>query len=427
MQYRFTYIIIIFIIIIFLIHAIAFTMQFSMPAIRIQNTTSCYYSLTASDQPVHLYDAYTGVIRASYRPYNALDELESPQVVRFAPDGQFLATAGFRTDRTVLLFDTAIPGRTPSNTLRLGKTRRSSDGQKGLVSAICFHSTSNAADRSLLAVGTYSPGSIYLYDLRAPGNLPSGTILQGLCVVGHGKGHSLRKKRRFVETAAVTETATNDSHNDSDGHNDTTWFSDAKARWFRSKAQGGVTQLEFANDSSSSQNYILYSTSRRSNCVLAWDLRMLSGNPDYQSHPIRGLASYATHNETNQRIEFDTDADTLYVGNTDGSVRQYDLSSGKCTGHIAITCDGAEANSNRDDNVQDKGTTAVVAVNGVSHARLPNGDAYLAVATGSRQFPSEDDLERGTISTKSTAGHLYLYKRNECRMTNDAKTELLEP
>ena len=380
--------------------------------------------LLLSDQPVHLYDAYTGVIRASYRPYNALDEMESPQVVRFAPDGQFLATAGFRTDRTVFLFDTAIPGRTPSNTLRLGKTRRSSDGQKGLVSAICFHSTSNASDRTLLAVGTYSPGSIYLYDLRAPGNLPSGTILQGLCVVGHGKGHSLRKKRRFDDAVAGTATSNDSAHisavDDNIGHSDSTWFSNAKARWFRSKAQGGVTQLEFANDSHS-QNYILYSTSRRSNCVLAWDLRMLSGNPDNQSNPVRGFASYTTHNETNQRIEFDMDADTLYVGSTDGSVRLYDLSSGKCTGHVAVTSGNAEANANV--NRQDK---VVVAVNGVSHARLPNGDAYLAVATGSRQLPSEDDLEQGTISSESSAGHLYLYKKRDHRTTGEAKMELVQ-
>ena len=120
------------------------------------------------------------------------------------------------------------------------------------------------------------------------------------------------------------------------------------------------------------------------------------------------MASYATHNDTNQCIQFDlatddnnsTSSNTLYVGSTDGCVRQYDLASGKCTGTVAVT-DGCAGG-------------AVPVVNGVSqHTRgnsNNNGDVYLAVATGSRQFPSEDDLEHGTMSTEFTTGHLHLYK-----------------
>ena len=74
---------------------------------------------------MHLYDAYTGAVRASYRPYNALDELESPVVASFSHNGDKLATGGFRTDRSLHVFDVGIPGR-DSTVLRLGKTRRSS-------------------------------------------------------------------------------------------------------------------------------------------------------------------------------------------------------------------------------------------------------------------------------------------------------------
>lgn len=317
-------------------------------------------------------------MRATYRPFNALDEMESPSVVEFSDDGQKILCGGFRTDRTIHIFETAIPGR-ESTILRLGKTRRSSDGQKGLVSAACF---GGGASKKIFAVGTYSPGSIYVYDLRA-GQQATGTILSGLCVVGHGKGHS-RKKRRFV--SASTDKEDNDS--DGDGKEDENWFSAAKVKWFQSRAQGGVTQLQFApND-----EYILYNASRRSNAVIAWDLRMLSGHPEHQSNPVRGLASYETKSDTNQRLEFDIDAtgQTLYVGGQDNCVRVYDVLAGKLKATIDCLGDAA---------------------NGVSHA-YQNGRSLLAVATGSRRFPSEDDLDSdGTapISAVEPSGYLRLY------------------
>jgi WD40 repeat protein len=127
------------------------------------------------DQPIHLFDAYTGEIRATYCPYNALDAMESPAVVSFSSDGQRVMAAGFRSDRVIHVFDTATPGR-DSTCLRLGKTRRSSDGQKGHVSALTFSS-----NERVFCVGTYSPGSIYVYDERT-GQQPSATILNGVVV-----------------------------------------------------------------------------------------------------------------------------------------------------------------------------------------------------------------------------------------------------
>jgi WD40 repeat protein len=345
-----------------------------------------------SDQPVHLYDAYTGDVRATYRSFNALDEMESPAVVEFSDDGQKILCSGFRTDRTIHIFETAIPGR-ESTILRLGKTRRSSDGQKGLVSAVSFGGTAN---KQLFAVGTYAPGSIYVYDFRA-GQQATGTILSGLCVVGHGRGHS-RKKRRFVSLSA-------DKHDDNDGsdgeaNENENWLSAAKVKWFQSRAQGGVTQLKFAPN----EGHILYSASRRSNAIIAWDLRMLSGNPDHQSNPVRGLASYETKSDTNQRLEFDIDASgqTLYVGGQDSCVRVYDLSSGKLNYRLLL------------DGLDD-------AVNGVSHT-YQNGSSLLAVATGSRRFLSDEDLDHdhdhANVVPSSTfeppPGNLRLYKLTGC-------------
>jgi telomerase Cajal body protein 1 len=327
-----------------------------------------------SDQPIHMYDAYSGAVRASYRPFNALDEIEAPAVVHFTSDGQKILASGFQTDRTIHLFDTAAPGRR-STILRLGKTRRSSDGQKGLVSAL----SSCSSDRNVLAVGTYAPGSIYLYDHRI-GELASGIILNGLCVVGHGRGHAKKKRRRNV--AGETDIDAEDAN----------WISAAKVKWFHSRAQGGVTQLMFSP--SQDREMILYSASRRSNAILAWDLRMLSGDPDYQSNPVQGLASYETRNETNQRLEFEIgDDNVLYVGGQDKCVRVYDIVSGKLTGKIEGLDDSA---------------------NGVSFACV-QGKAFLAVATGSRRFLSDDDLladdEHGAshVQEDSPPGSLSLY------------------
>ncbi len=309
--------------------------------------------------------------------------MEAPNVVTFTSDGQHLICGGFHTDRTLHVFDTAIPGR-DSTILKLGKTRRSSDGQKGLISSICFGGGTSSLSSSIFAVGTYSPGSIYLYDLRSP-QQPTGTILNGHCMVGHGKGHA-RKKRRIVqkskgENVSVGVDAANTDEVDD---NDANWFTAAKGKWFQSKTQSGVTQLQFApND-----EYILYSASRRSNVIIAWDTRMLSGQSEYQCHPIRGLSSYETVNDTNQRLEFDIDPTgrTMYVGGQDHCLRIYDIKSGQCTNMITDLDDAA---------------------NGVSIANA-NGRSVLAVATGSRRFPSVDDDDPQVLV--NPPGYLRLYE-----------------
>jgi WD40 repeat protein len=321
---------------------------------------------------VHLIDAYSGTVRASYRPFNNLDEMESPTVVTFSSNGQRIFTGGFKTDRCIHVFDLAVPGRV-STILRLGKTRRSPDGQKGLVSCIA----SSPLNEKIFSVGTYSPGSLYMYDDRA-GQQPSGTILNGVCIVGHGKNH-VRKKRRFagMESDAAEHAIENSNNATTASSSSDGWLGQAKSKWFHTRAQGGVTQVQF----SPVQDYILYSASRRSGAVLCWDLRMLSDNAEYKSNcPIQGIGSFATCNDTNQRLEFDLDdtGERLYIGGVDCRVRIYETKSGDAKGEIA--------------NLQD-------AANGVSFCKqqqdFMNGKRLMAVATGSRRFPlQEGDFNR---------------------------------
>ena len=364
------------------------------------------------DQPVHLWDAYTGQIRATYRPYNTLDEMESPTVVAFSPDGATIYTGGFRTNRLLHVFDLAVPGRV-STVLRLGKTRRSSDGQKGIVSAVATKNastttTTSAGNNNLLCVGTYSPGSIYLYDTRS-GNLPTGTILEGMSLVGHGKGH-FRRKRRFASISSEQQEQQSSS-TDGDKNKTTTStqsiFSQARAKWFQSRAQGGITQLQFAPNSDNS-DYYLYSASRRSDAVLLWDLRMLSGNSEYQSEPLRGIRSFATQADTNQRLQFDVDRSgrRIYIGGLDARVRCYDTSTGKLEGILGEEEDGSSS-------IFDQAVNGVSLCNTGADGSQQETSNRLVAATGERQFPSEHDLDQDAVECQNVPGKLHLLQLQE--------------
>ena len=330
-------------------------------------------------------DAYNATIRASYRPYNALDEVEAPNIVTFTPDGNRIFAAGFKTDRTIHVFDTAIPGR-DSEILRLGKTRRSTDGQKGLVSALSFPDGKNffAGNSNIFAVGTCSPGSIYIYDDRKPsGNAAAVVLNSGVCVVGHGRGFA-RKKRRFNhisssiynnQTTIVADHGASSVAGDGDGartgcsigDKNEDIFSTAKINWYQSRSKGGVTQLTW---SKSQSDFLLFSSSRRSDSVLAWDMRMLSGNA---THPIAGVCAYPRDGDTNQRLEFDFDesGETIFVASQDHSVKIYDVKSCSVSHCISGFCD---------------------AVNGISYKKDIHGDNdLLVVAVGARRFNNTYD------------------------------------
>lgn len=58
--------------------------------------------------PVHLWDAFTGDLRCSYRGYNNMDEVEAALSVTFSADGQNIF-AGYK--KNVKIFSTSRPGR----------------------------------------------------------------------------------------------------------------------------------------------------------------------------------------------------------------------------------------------------------------------------------------------------------------------------
>uniref|UniRef100_A0A1D5QZV1 Telomerase Cajal body protein 1 n=2 Tax=Macaca TaxID=9539 RepID=A0A1D5QZV1_MACMU len=116
----------------------------------------CWYSLMSSAQPdtsyvasssrenpIHIWDAFTGELRASFRAYNHLDELTAAHSLCFSPDGSQLF-CGF--NRTVRVFSTARPGRD----CEVRATFAKKQGQSGIISCIAF-----SPAQPLYACGSY--------------------------------------------------------------------------------------------------------------------------------------------------------------------------------------------------------------------------------------------------------------------------------
>ncbi|XP_048476071.1 telomerase Cajal body protein 1 isoform X2 [Rhincodon typus] len=122
-----------------------------------------YLASSSRDNPIHIWDAFYGDLRATFRPYNHLDELTSAHSLCFTPDGTQLF-CGF--DKTVRVFDTSRPGRECEKRPTLVKKR----GQTGIISCIAF-----SPEHDLYACASYSK-TVGLYS-RDKGTVL--TILQG--------------------------------------------------------------------------------------------------------------------------------------------------------------------------------------------------------------------------------------------------------
>lgn len=108
---------------------------------------TCFLASSSRDNPVHVWDAFYGEVRASFRPYNHLDELTAAHCLCFSPDGSQLY-CGF--DKTVRVFHTERPGRDCEERPTLVKKQ----GVSGIVSCLSF-----SPSRALYACGSYSRGA----------------------------------------------------------------------------------------------------------------------------------------------------------------------------------------------------------------------------------------------------------------------------
>ena len=126
------------------------------PVADARDPASCVFVTACRATPVHLWDAVTGALRASYLAYDHLDEPTAGLAVCFSADGARVF-AGY--DGAVRSWDVSRPGRDCDVhvTRRKGKRRRGrgedaeEDGQGGIIS--CF--AASPASGGLLAAGSY--------------------------------------------------------------------------------------------------------------------------------------------------------------------------------------------------------------------------------------------------------------------------------
>lgn len=115
---------------------------------------TCCFATTSRAHPVHLWDAFSGALRASYRAVNALDELDSALSLGFSVGGDRLYAG---VDRAMYVFEVSRPGA-QTEVRRTCATRAAKGGQRGILSCVSCHP--DGAGR--VAVGSYD-GSIAIY------------------------------------------------------------------------------------------------------------------------------------------------------------------------------------------------------------------------------------------------------------------------
>lgn len=112
------------------------------PLMSSNDPATCCFASTSRQNPVHMWDAFTGELRCSYRAYDHVDELVAATCLAFSCTGEKLY-CGF--NKTIRIFDVANPGRC----FEERSTR--AEGQPGIVSCIAV----NPSDQKIYAAGSY--------------------------------------------------------------------------------------------------------------------------------------------------------------------------------------------------------------------------------------------------------------------------------
>uniref|UniRef100_A0A2P2KTV0 Uncharacterized protein n=1 Tax=Rhizophora mucronata TaxID=61149 RepID=A0A2P2KTV0_RHIMU len=125
------------------------------PFMTASDPVTCVFASTTRDHPIHLWDATSGLLRCTYRAYDAVDEITAAFSIAFNPAGSKIF-AGY--NKLIRVFDIHRPGRDyeQHSTLQGNK-----EGQTGIISAVAFCPTHSG----LLATGSYSQSTaIYRED-----------------------------------------------------------------------------------------------------------------------------------------------------------------------------------------------------------------------------------------------------------------------
>ncbi|XP_011176658.1 telomerase Cajal body protein 1 homolog [Zeugodacus cucurbitae] len=119
------------------------------PFMNSQTPETCCWLASRQHEPIHMWDAFNGELRCTYRGYDSVDEVESAIAVTFSNDGDKVY-GGYK--KSIKIFDTNVPGRDLSSL-----------AVKQAIS--CFALTTDN-DRTV-TTGSWN-GYINHFDLRAP-------------------------------------------------------------------------------------------------------------------------------------------------------------------------------------------------------------------------------------------------------------------
>ncbi|KAL1926903.1 hypothetical protein VTP01DRAFT_5233 [Rhizomucor pusillus] len=128
------------------------------PSMNSQDPASCCFVASVRDHPVHLWDACTGKLRASYSVIDHHERFVGPTVVTFNLDGSRIY-CGY--ENMIEIFDIQRPGQESIKIPTL-PTRKSKNGQKGIISCLDFspdYSGIYAAGSFSQSIGIYEEAS----------------------------------------------------------------------------------------------------------------------------------------------------------------------------------------------------------------------------------------------------------------------------
>ncbi|XP_057252669.1 telomerase Cajal body protein 1-like, partial [Pezoporus wallicus] len=128
------------------------------PLMDSREPQTCLVASSSRDNPVHLWDAFDGTLRGSFRAYNHLEEPVAPHSLTFTPDGSRLLGG---CDGSVRIFPTERPGRSHQERA----LRQGGQGQRGLIGCLAV-----SPSQPVFACGSYGR-SLGLYALEGGGAL----------------------------------------------------------------------------------------------------------------------------------------------------------------------------------------------------------------------------------------------------------------
>ncbi|KAJ7266406.1 WD40-repeat-containing domain protein [Mycena haematopus] len=219
------------------------------------------------EAPIKLLDASDGRLRASYPIVDHRERQIAPHSLAFNLSGTKLY-CGF--EDAIEVFDVGRPGPNKGTRLHTSPSKKSRDGLKGIISALAFSPSYDAADMYVAGSLTATPGNIAVFT-ESDGAVP-------VSFVAGGPG-------------------------------------------------AGVTQLHF----NPTRPYILYAAFRRRREIYSWDLRADVSAPVaiYSPSPPAEEREEGLQTNTNQKRRFDVDVAGrwLGVGDQEGTVHMFDLHS----------------------------------------------------------------------------------------------------